>query len=85
MKNTYHSSFLVPKHLFLNVFSSAWLFLMLFMKDPPILISNDTKTIKSNVKNFYTMLRINELVFNFHFIKNSSQNNPFSDGQEALV
>lgn len=57
---------------------------MLFMKYSPILISSDTKTIKNNVKNFHTMLRIKGLVFNFQFIKKSSKNNPFSDGQEVL-
>lgn len=58
---------------------------MLFMNYSPTLISNGTKTIKSNVKNFYPMLRINGLVFNFQFIKNSSKNNQFCDGVEALV
>lgn len=53
------------------------------MKDSPILISNDIKTIKSNVKNFHPMLRINGLVFNFPFIKNSFENNSFSDGRDA--
>lgn len=58
---------------------------MLFMKYSPTLISKNTKTVESNVKNFHPILKIDGLIFNFQVIKNISQNHPFCDGLEALV